>query len=700
MKPKGFIAFAGKGRTEKPVPTGEGLWSDRNMKIAVFLMYIAAVLIRGFILPGPHIMYTYYDELLYWGLAKTFWRNPVFTIYQMPVDFSKFIYPMVLSPLYLIGDAVVRTQVAGWLNTLWINFSIFPAYRIAKKITPSKKIQLASLALFMTSPILLFGEKYVPECLYLPLSLYLMVGAFTLLERVKAEDGPELKRLCGEAALLGAFGYLIYLEREAVTAFVAGLTICLAVHAIRKLARHEEDWKRPLAAAAAHGGAFLLLYFVVGRILGLSFSYSAQVGLANINTMFKVEYFIHCLISNGLYITVAFFGLPILIPQLRANRAGEAREEGGTRRQWVIFFLISFMLTLVFLSFGISVKEELGNESIRLHTRYFMPFLFPMLLLGLEEIRRFPGGLRAKATLVLCAGAACFLLLQPMRFVSDYDSADTWHVRNTILASEEIGDDLDPEEESPELTDRLSAFFADETDGSAQISFNHGLKFLMLVFTGWMVLMVFLTGKNKAAAYALFAVTVLAVQGYNNYASIDRYSRFCLIPEEDAEAYAWLDEAVRDAVDDEPILVVSTEKFETAKMRLETFMSFDWYSMLTNGLASVLGENGEIDLTQTRLPISMTQFVKDTRYPEGTEISYILCRDDIRWNEDSVELVFHSDRTGYSLYENLDPELLDVDYINGLYNENGEEGAEEAEDEEDEEDEEEDEEDEEEDEEA
>ena len=48
---------------------------DRLMWAAVYLLFAVSTLIRGLILPGAHILNTYYDELLYWGVAKTFWTS-------------------------------------------------------------------------------------------------------------------------------------------------------------------------------------------------------------------------------------------------------------------------------------------------------------------------------------------------------------------------------------------------------------------------------------------------------------------------------------------------------------------------------------------------------------------------------------------------------------------------------------------------
>ena len=657
------------------------LWKNERenwkMWAAVWFLFIAAAVIHGLVLPAPHVLYTYYDEILYWGTAKTFWTQPAFTVYHMTVEFGKFIYAMVLSPLFLIKDSVLRAEAAGWLNMVMICFSVFPAYRLVRRLSPSKIVQLTSLVLFMCSPILGYGEKYAPECLYLPIVLYLILGYYVLYEKMSNEKSCSLKRLIVRAALMGVFACVCYLEKEAASAFTAAFVIWTLVLALKKKKLQDPEWKRYLAAAAVHAGVMGACYLAVKLAVGLQFSYSGQVGLSNINSMFKIEFLVYCIISNGLYCCVAFFGLPVLYWQIKKNRKGRLAEEGAVHYQWVVFFLAALALTVVFLSFGVSVKEELGNRKIRLHTRYYIPFLLPFFALVLEEIRKAPkrGG-RAGVALVLGVGIACVLMLGPNRYVSTYDSLDTWHIQDAAVyfddlakAAEEEKQPADGEEQAGWKT-ALKDFFSKQTDGSKEVSFNHGVLIAMLAYTALTVAVVLLVNRSPGKGFALLCCLVLAVEGYNNVISTQRLGRFSTISAAAAQAYGQLDRDVCALVGDENLLVINNDKFETGKRRLETFLSVDWYSVYTSGLNRVLGENGAIDLSNTALTVSMGNFVSSRRYPKGTTISYVLCTKDVLFNESCVEQVLYSKDTGYYLYKVLDPAFLDVDYIKDLYEEN------------------------------
>jgi len=642
-----------------------------QMPLAVFLLFLLSAIIRGLILPNPHLLVTYYDELLYWSVAKNFWTEPAFTVFHMPVVFSKFLYSMVLSPLFLIKDPVVRTQSAMWLNAVIISLSVFPAYRIAKRITASAKIQLVSLVLFLCSPIMNYAEKYGPESLYLPMALYLIAGYYSLYQRVNEPESCAMLRLNLHAALLGIFAYLTYVGKEAGSAFFGGFLFASFIMSAISHRQKTNTWKRYLSAAFSHFCAAAIVHVLLRLLLPMQFSYGTQMSLSNIDTMYKIEYLIRCFISNSLYLCAAFFGIPALLWQLKRNRRGRLAEDGPARCGWLLMLYTALVLTLVFLSYSVSVKEELGNANIRLHTRYFIPFLFPLLALMLEEIRRTPARLkRASVSRVLLVGVSCILLLTPNRYVAAYDSYDTWHIQNSSGLLEQI---KQPEDEADGThageKSFLARFFADQTAGSKEITYHHGLILTMSVFTGIMVLIVLLTRKSKRIALALFCCLVLAIEGYNNIVSVDRIGSLSTISSADAQAYRKLDKEIMETVGNESLLIINASKTEGRKRLADTFFSFDWYSVLTKDVSKALGPEGIIDLNKTQLSVSMPFFTGSGKYPEGTVFSYVLCSGDIRFHEGTVEPVFFSPETGYFLSRVINPGFLDVDYIRDYYEE-------------------------------
>lgn len=647
---------------------------DRLMRAAVFFLFALSVVVRGLILVGPHVMTTYYDEILSWGLAKTFWNEPAFSLYFLPVNFSKFVYSLVLSPLFLIKDSLLRSALAIWLNKVMISFSVFPAYRLAKKITASRRLQLLALVLFLCSPIMNYADKYTQESLYLPLCLYLILGYYALFKRIHESEKCSMLRLNIISALLGVFACVIYYEKEAVTAFLGAFLIGCLVLSVKYGRKKDAAWKRYLIAAAVHAAAAGACYLLIKLILGLGFSYSNQVGVSNIDSMYKIEYLIRCIVSNWLYVCAAFFGMPVLYWQIKKNRQGKLAEEGTVHCNWVVFLYIAFGLTLFFLSYSVTVREELGKNNLRIHTRYFIPFLFPFFMLTLEEMRK-PSdrARRAGVMAALILGVACVLLMPVHRYVSAFDSYEINHIQDISQAFDDLsGEKGDLEEKAKEdgagWDTSLKLFFADQTDGSKEVTYNHGLFLFTAAFAVFLVGIVLLTHRNKKIAVAAFCVIVLAVEGYNNVTSVSR-NELARRPDDDVANYAALEQVVTECTDGSNLLVISSAKLDAKKRRMETFFSFDWYAVLTSDLNKALGENGVIDLNSTQLLSCMTQFMPDRKYPLGLEIRYVLCTDDVLLNLDSANILYADIRTGYNLYQLYDTTRLDVDYIKDYYDE-------------------------------
>ena len=474
--------------------------------------------------------------------------------------------------------------------------------------------------------------------------------------------------------MLGLFAYVTYMEREAASAFFGAFLIWTLIAAVRGCRQKTNSWTRHLTVVLAHGGAVAISHLLMKLLLGVQFSYTHQMVLGNVDSMYKIEYLIHCVIKNGLYICVALFGIPVLYWQMKRNRGGRLAEEGAAYRDWIIFLSIAFALTLFFISYGISAKEDLGKTNIRLHTRYYIPFLPSLFALVLEEIRKSPGrAARAGIAGVLIIGVSCVLLLNPNRYVAAYDSNDTWHIQDLNgvfddLSQEKEATKEEGDEETAAWVKPLKAFFADQTAGSKEITYNHGLLLSMSAYTLLTVLIVLLTRRRKKAAFALFCCLVLAVEGYNNVMSVQRYKKVC-VDYAEAEAFVELGESITELVGDENLLIVNASNTQGRKRKTETFFNFDWYSMLNKGLNKVLGPDGVIDLNTTELPVSMSQFLASKNYPMGTTFAYVMCSKDVRFNESCVEEVLYSKETGYHLYRLVDPAFLDVDYIKDYYEE-------------------------------
>lgn len=657
--------------------------NERSMKIIVLVIFAVSSLIHGLIMAGPHQLTIYHDELLYWRLAESFTEQP-FTIYHVPVYFSKFLYSLVLAPLFLIKDPALRAVLAGWMNALMVSCSVFPAYRIARKITPSRTIQLVSVLLFMASPMMNYCEKYIAESLFLPMGMYLVLGYLWLFEKIEDLQSAGSLKLLLYSALLGFYAYLTYLAKESVLAFAG----CFIVWTLITMVKCKEGTgTRRLIAAAGHAAALILCIGLQTLLISGENSYSSQIGIENINTLEKIGFYFRCLAQNGLYTVITGFGLPVLYWQLRFNRRSKLSYEPSARRNWIIFLFISFILIQLGTAFSINVREDLGKAAgIRLHTRYVIPFFLPFLVLTLEQIRLTPPSAhRRNIAMILVVGIASLLILTPIRYASTFDSVDSWHIRNLADATGPFAPPIEKQE-----TDKQEDADASETEGEQAPGFfevvrnylcakNIGIVLIVFAFTGLMIGLVFMSKQSRVAAMLILCGVMLSVQLYNNIDTLTRNSQNGLPTEKQIAGFTAIDEAVRDVVHGENLLVISNDKLEGRKRRLETFLSCDFHLVQISDLKRLKGESGKnlkaskgvicLDEDGEALPVMLKSFTNATAYPKGTRFAYVLCcsvpDDDsyVAFNPATVQKIQTFDSTGYTLYRLVDPSRLDFDTL-------------------------------------
>ncbi len=657
--------------------------SERTMKIFVLAIFFLSTLIHGLIMAGPHQLTIYHDELLYWRLAESFTDQP-FMVYHVPVYFSKFLYSLVLAPLFLIKDSVLRAELAGWMNALMVSWSIFPAYRIARRITPSRTIQLFSILLFIISPMMNYCEKYITESLFLPMGMYLVLGFLWLFDKMDDENqSTGSAKLFLYSLLLGFYAYLSYLAKESALAF-SGCFIVWAL--VSMLIRNQAQFRtRHLIAVGGHILALIICFALQTLLISGENSYSSQIGIENINTWNKIGFYFRCLIQNSLFMAITSFGLPLLYWQLRLNRRSKLYSEPPAMFNWVIFLFMTYIVIQLGTTFSINVREDLGKaEGIRLHTRYVIPFFLPLLAMTLDQIRLTPPSkARRGFTIFLAVGIASVFILTPIRYASTFDSVDSWHIRNlsdatgtlTIIPADDASKDTAEDKQSEDEAEAKPDFLQDAA--RFLLNKNIGILLIVIAFTGLMILLIFMSKQSRVAAVFILAVVMVIIQIYNNADTIRRNKQNGLPTDKQIAGFVEIDRTVREVVGEENLLVISNDKLEGRKRRLETFLSCDFYIVQISDLKRVKGEGnqslknskGVIALDEVEIPVMLKSFTSVKTYPKGTHFTYVLCCNDsgddsyISFNPATVEKIKTFDNTGYTLYRMVDPSRLDFDQI-------------------------------------
>lgn len=340
--------------------------SGANTHRIFLLIFLISIAVRCFLMLYPKRASIYYDELIIQELAQNICRYGTLTVYHVPLNYSKVLYPLLISPFYLIQNAALRMDILSIFNAVLISSALIPGYLLARKLLDKPwKINIAVLILAV-SPYMGLGAASMAESLYYPLVLW----CFYL-----AVKGFEKKSIAN--SILTGFGCcLLYLTKETGAAFF----VAILLPEVYNLMAEREKRREHIVSVLCLSSAFLIPYLAIRFIVlgGQGYTYGQQASLDNLGTSASMLFFLTSGLSLIAYFMLAWLFFPILMP------AWNFRMLSGKARR---LFLLSgiYVLCIAFgAAFGISVYESFPNlAELRIHLRYFIAAGYPFILLFL-----------------------------------------------------------------------------------------------------------------------------------------------------------------------------------------------------------------------------------------------------------------------------------------------------------------------------
>ena len=161
------------------------------------------------------------DELVYSELAKSFAAGREFLLREVTSTGYGFVYPVLISPAWLLYDAVPDSYAAAKaINAVVMSLTAIPAYLLARRLV-SPPLALVAAALSVLVPSMLYTGTLMTENAFYPL---FVLAAWLLV--VTLERPTPLRQL----ALLGVCG-LAYATRAQALALLAAAATAPVVHA-------------------------------------------------------------------------------------------------------------------------------------------------------------------------------------------------------------------------------------------------------------------------------------------------------------------------------------------------------------------------------------------------------------------------------------------------------------------------------------
>ena len=366
---------------------------------------------------GPVLTVVFPDEIRYLHIAKSIAQHGRIMVRGAPSIFQKILYPVLLSPAFLVAsDPMRQTVVIRVINCLIMSSAIFPAALLGRKITSNKTALLISMLVVCTLPDMAYSATLASEVLYLPVVCWMFYAGYA------AMSAPGLKR---RLISYGAFGftiYLAYLTKEVAAGFLIAAVLMLAIDSIRDKNEIKQNGIKQSGAAqsgaaqsgttqggikqsgAAQGGikqsglaalallgAFFAAHLIIKTALfpGIGNSYGAasgfdQITLAEISSAYDLFYLAY---GAGLLFVAAimsFYALPVFLSLYGYS------EMGAGKRKLFIFALSSLAVMIGAYAYTVLIREELGSFVPRLSLRYFSPVVVPFLILCFDFL--LPGG--------------------------------------------------------------------------------------------------------------------------------------------------------------------------------------------------------------------------------------------------------------------------------------------------------------------
>ena len=645
-------------KAETAIPKRKTWLTDRKVLALTWIAFAltcafwiaAAVLPKGFDLFRPetwalegHLarkLLIYPDEVIYWRLSRAIGLGTGLAVYETPVYYSKLGYSLLLSPLFMIRDGEARLLCAAFVNVLVMCSSVFPARRLARRITSSRPAQLACVLVTAASPFYALTLTFMTENLFMPLMMWLILAYFALMDAAEKPAGKACGRLIAGAALTGVLAFGTYLVKDGGIALTAAFFVFMTARLIR--AGKGKRW--PFAIAMlAHAAALLVCWALKGALLTTVNSYAHQTSLANLRTLYRAEYFLFAILRMAPFYLVSLMILPVLWP-LAVSRRGLS--PANRRRFGFLLLTVFFLLTAV--SFSISVREDLGKEIPRIHTRYLVGLLPVFCALMLEAMRcPLRKWERRRLLWVALGSTLLFVFLGPLTGGTRVDHPDLKYYQE------------------------LSTLLPETMKGKEIETIAQGPLILALVWLTVFMAPILLLARfgQKRSVAALTVLAVLCAGCCSSALLIGNYrDGFATAPEKARDA-ADLDDWLRGEAEEGNVLYIRESYNSSAGTVPDAYFTAPFHETLFEDLAKQVGTDGTVDLSRTALKSGMTRYRDDVyaSYPEGTGFRYVIVGGTAKIDPSCAEQVAVYKALNFTVWRLNDPMTLKVTKLGDKY---------------------------------
>ena len=351
---------------------------------SVAIRYALAVATRNF----PTV---YMDEYLYYTLGRSIATKGSLLYYGQPADYTYIIYPLFLSPVYLLfGHGTNFFRMIQLWNILLMSLSVFPIYGLCKAIIQKQKTALWLTGLFMLLPCFMLGEYIFSEAVIYPMFYTLMYCIYRYLKEEKIRY----------SVWTGILGAVLYYTKPGAVIPAALALLLFAGKAVRK--KSGKDGMNALAGLGCLAAFFFVIKLIAEQVLGY---HGVLLSLYDYQSPFAEgisnEYFFRVVGKYPYYFILAGGILPFLVS------VRYFPEYDREDKRYYLLVIACALLTMVGTAWVVNRTETLNILFLR-YVEMYLPILFMYCMLphceGREISARSSGVLK-----VLCFAILAYM---------------------------------------------------------------------------------------------------------------------------------------------------------------------------------------------------------------------------------------------------------------------------------------------------
>lgn len=151
-----------------------------DIKLFVISLFILSVAIRFIFANFTKSIYTYYDEVRYYQIAKSIANGNGLQIFNANVDFQKIFYSLLIAPAFLFKDIQTQHTVIALINCIVLCSTIFPVCLLSKKLGLDKYKTIFILLLTTIYSDMCYSMSFMSETSFIPLGTWIIYGTYIL----------------------------------------------------------------------------------------------------------------------------------------------------------------------------------------------------------------------------------------------------------------------------------------------------------------------------------------------------------------------------------------------------------------------------------------------------------------------------------------------------------------------------------------